>query len=180
MNKKLIAILGSVGLTHESLNSPNLGIREQSRRTLASAYPTAKIVCENSQSSNLTLPVDIDGVRTLKPTNRNLNATAYAQSPHALHNFAFVSIDNLDGVILATETVAKSGEVKTGKIGTVKAETKSETKSEIKKGKAKDEEAQETPSELRPLDEIPDVTPGPLTNVTEVVEEAPKSTAKSV
>lgn len=180
MNKKLIAILDSVGLTHESLNSPNLGIREQSRRTLAAAYPTAKIVCENSQSSNLTLPVDIDGVRTTKPTNRNLNATAYAQSPHALHNFAFVSIDNLDGVILATETVVKSGEVKTGKIGTVKAETKSETK----KGK-KDETPDETPSELRPLDQIPDVTAtteGATTEgvTTEVVEEAPKSTAKSV
>lgn len=120
MDKKLIALLKSANVTHEELNSQNVTIRDNARRKLALAYPSAYVVLEDNRANSLTHAPTIDGIITTKPTNRNLVMLAFAHSAYALQNFRFVSFDNLANVI---PIEAAKVSATSGLIGSVTAKT---------------------------------------------------------
>lgn len=169
MNKKLIALLGAIGLTHEALNSPDRQTRDEARHTLAAAYPTAYVISEDAKCNELTFPVEIDGVKCTKPTNANLTAVSFADSAHGLINFNFVSLDKLDNIIPVSETAVSTKEVKTGKIGSVTTKAEKKGKQE-EKANIQDNSIAEAEAELRPLSEIAEGETEPTAEAPAAVE----------
>ena len=172
MDKKLIALLKSAGVTHEELNSQNAETRSTARRLLAMAYPTAHVVLEDEKGDNLTKSVTIDGITTTKATFTALTTRAFSDSAYGLSNYKFISFVRLSSIIPVEAAKASEKTL----IPTIEVKVKG------KKGKSEiiTNEEDETPDELRNVDDIPDDdidTPSVKESVNEDAK-APETTVK--
>lgn len=151
MNEKLIALLESVGLSHDLLNHTDFATRREARKRLAKYYGEYDLILEVLTQSGAAKIRQIDGVTVSNATFSSIIARTFANSAHGLQNWRFVTFAKLDKVIPVQITEGVT-ETTVGKIGTIRGiVTSANTDAKLLGVSIEPKE-----NELRGLDDIPE------------------------